>query len=149
MPERHRAAGRDLSASPTSFWSKRGYAGLELELVLGDRLKHFLERAIRARCGKMDHAFCGTGVDVESARAYNDVRRESYHRRFGREHDRRGIRARTSGSWFLGLRTFRNSDHDPDNRSGRCGAAIAAVRSDRLGVPPSAGGLWSTHPGTA
>ena len=48
---------------------------------------------------------------------------------------RRGIRARTSGSWFLGLRTFRNSDHDPDNRSGRCGAAIAAVRSDRLEFP--------------
>jgi len=64
--------------------------------------------------------------------ACDDVRRESYHRWFGREHDRRGIRARTSGSWFLGLRTFRNSDHDPDNRSGRCGAAIAAVRSDRL-----------------
>ena len=63
-------------------------------MVLRRRLEHFFERAICACCGEMDHAFCRTSADVESARLGDDVRRQSHDHRLGCEHDRRGICAR-------------------------------------------------------
>ena len=52
----------------------------------------------------MDLTFRRPCADMEGACPGDDLRRKSYDRRFGREHDRRGISARSYPDRFLGLR---------------------------------------------
>ena len=54
----------------------------------------------------MDLTFRRPCADMEGACPGDDLRRKSYDRRFGHEHDRRGIRAGTSRNWLLDYARF-------------------------------------------
>ena len=122
--ERHRIARFNLLAPATSVRIKHTGADLESRVVLDAWFECFFECSVRACGGKMDRAFCRSGADVESACTLHNFRRQSHYHRFGCEHDRRRICARTSRSGVLGLRAFRNPNHDShDGR--RCSAAAS------------------------
>ena len=127
-------ARRDLSPSTADVRSTRDSAGVELNLVFCGRLKHFLQRAVCSRGRKMDSTFRRPCADVESACPGDDFRRQPYNHRFGREHDRSGIRAGTSRNWLLGLRAVWHSHHDSNYRCRDFRAAHVALRNWRCSV---------------
>ena len=92
------------SRSAADLWIKRPNANWNLTWfsVVGSNIFSNVPFVLVA--GKWIGAICGSGLDVESACACDDVCRQSHDNRLGGEHDRGGIRARSYPSRFLGLR---------------------------------------------
>ena len=74
--ERHRFTRWDLSPSAADVRGARDSSGVEPNLVLCGRLKHFFQRPVCSRGGKMDLPFCRSCADVESARPCDNFRRQ-------------------------------------------------------------------------
>ena len=121
--KRYRPARRDLLAIAADLWIKHPRASLEPHLVFRSWIERFLKRAVCVGGGKLDRAIYGPGSDVESACACDDVCRQSHDHRFGGEHDRGGVSARSYPGRFLGLRAVWNPDHHFDDRCWRGRAA--------------------------
>src|ERR1051325_803689 len=88
----------------------------------------------------MDPALYRPCIDVESACPGDDVRRKSYDRRFSRQHDRCGIRAEASRTWFLGLCALWYSDNGFDHDRRDFSAAPVALRNQRAATLQSHAG---------